>query len=85
MDRRGICLACHQEIPDQSLAVSFLHHIAEATGQVPVRRDQHNDLVHKILLATAWGQMLAPVGGLFVALTAGIWFWRRRRRKAAPA
>jgi len=85
MDRRGICLACHQEIPDQSLAVSFLHHIAEATGQMPVRRDQHNDLVHKILLATAWGQTLAP--GLFclAVLAGGLWLWKRRRRSATPA
>ena len=25
MDRRGVCLGCHQEIPDRSLAVSLLH------------------------------------------------------------
>ena len=42
IDRSGVCLSCHQEIPDQSLAVSLLHHIAEFTGQTPKTHDQHD-------------------------------------------
>ena len=35
ISREGTCLACHQDIPDESLAVSFLHHVAKYTGQLP--------------------------------------------------
>ena len=78
MTREGTCVACHQEIPDNSLAVTFLHHLAEYTGQIPKTRDQHNSLLHKILLTSAWIQVLAaagvPLGMIFL-----VWYWRRRR------
>lgn len=77
--REGTCLACHQEIPRESLAVSLLHHVAKYTGQLPATTDQHNSLLHKILLTSAWAQVggVAALGAL-AAVT-----WRRRRQKAA--
>ena len=79
LDRRGVCLACHREIPAESLAVSLLHHVAEATGQVPVTAEDHAGLLHKILLTVGWvqagGAVLVP---LLVLL--GIWRWRAGRR-----
>ncbi len=84
IDRQGVCLACHQEIPTASLAVSFLHHVAEATDQLPHQTGQHNSLVHKILLVTAWGQLtaavLVPLGGVGLVCGLGIWWFRRRKR-----
>ncbi len=77
--RKGTCLACHQEIPEASLAVSFLHHVAEYTGQLPKTTQQHGSLVHKILLLSAWIQLGLAVGLPLVGVT-GIWYWRRRRR-----
>ena len=35
ISRQGTCLACHHDLPEGSLAVSFLHHVAEYTGQLP--------------------------------------------------
>lgn len=83
MDRRGICLACHQEIPDQSLAVNLLHHVAKYTGQLPGNRDAHASLVHKILLLTAWGQAGLAVGGTSAMILTAVWFARRRKRRGA--
>ena len=81
MDRRGVCLACHQEIPDRSLAVSLLHHVAEYADQLPKTAAQHDSLIHKLLLATAWVQVggagAVPVVFLGVIL---VW-WARRRAK----
>lgn len=83
MDRRGVCLGCHQEIPTRSLAVGLLHHAAEHLGRIPKTSRQHDALIHKILLFAAWGQVLGGAGGgvLVVLLAAGV--WRRRRRGAA--
>ncbi len=64
LDRRGVCLACHHEIPAGSLAVNILHHVAEATGQLPVTAEQHGNLLHKVLLTAGWSQ----VGGAALVL-----------------
>ncbi len=81
ISREGTCLACHQEIPTQSLAVSFLHHVAKYSGQLPETTEQHNSLLHKVLLMSAWLQfamaILLPAG-----LTMAVIYWRRRRRIA---
>lgn len=80
ISREGTCLACHKNIPEASLAVSLLHHVAEYTGQLPETSSQHDSLVNKIVLSSAWAQ----VGGVFVlgivtALLGGRWIRRRRR------
>jgi len=81
IDRRGVCLACHEEIPDRSLAVSLLHHVAEYAGQLPKNRDEHTSLVHKILLFSAWGQVALGLGLPAALLVGGVWYVRRRRRQ----
>jgi hypothetical protein len=87
IDRRGLCLGCHQEIPDKSLAVGLLHHVAQYTDQLPKNRDEHASLIHKILLTTAWLQFAAMVGVPLVTMAGVIWFvrrrWRRSRRQPA--
>jgi hypothetical protein len=80
IDRNGVCLSCHQEIPDRSLAVSLLHHVARYSGQLPETADQHNSLLHKILLLSGWVQVLG--GGIILGVTVtGLWRWRRRRKR----
>ena len=82
MDRRGVCLACHQEIPDQSLAASFLHHAAKYAGMLPKTPKQHSALVYKILMVTAWLQTGLAIGAPPIALVCVLyWFRIRRRRK----
>ena len=82
IDRRGVCLSCHQEIPDRSLAVSLLHHVAEYAGQLPDEPQKHDALLHyKIMLFSAWIQVAAAIGGPLVVLGGGFWYWRRRRRR----
>ncbi len=79
MDRRGTCLGCHQEIPEASVAVSLLHHVAEVAGELPEDRDEHASLLNKIALTSAWAQVLGVVGG-GLALLIGAAAWVRRRR-----
>ena len=83
IDRRGVCLSCHQEVPDRSLAVNLLHHVAKYTGQLPETPDEHDSLIHKILLLSAWIQV-AVAGAAPLAVAVGaVWYWRRRRRSVA--
>ena len=80
IDRQGVCLACHQEIPDRSLAVSLLHHVAEYSNQLPKTDEQHASLLNKTLLFAAWVQV-GMMTGIPLVLAAGVlWYWRRRKR-----
>jgi hypothetical protein len=80
MDRQRLCLACHREIPSESLAVSLLHHVAEFGGMLPRTNEAHSSLIHKNLLLASWIQAGSILFGP-PALMAGIWWWQRRRRR----
>ena len=81
MTRTGTCIACHKEIPEASLAVSLLHHVAEFTGQLPKTSEQHDGLVNKIVLSSAWGQVLLALGGMLAgALVVGGLGYRRWKK-----
>ncbi len=86
ISRQGVCLSCHQEIPDRSLAVNLLHHVAEMTGQIPKTPEDHDFLVrNKILLLSAWLQVGLAAGTLLVGVVGVVWFWRRRKKRKAAA
>jgi hypothetical protein len=83
MAREGICLACHQEIPDESVAVNMLHHIGEFAGMLPTNNEEHSDLVHKTTMLAAWVQVAGGFAGGMFGLAVLIWWRRRRRAKQA--
>ena len=62
LDRRGVCLSCHKDIPKGNLAVSAMTHIAEMAN-VQIDKKEHNSILNKILNLGAWLQVL---GGIFV-------------------
>ncbi len=64
IDRRGICLSCHQSIPEGSLAVSAMTHIAEMV-ELDIDTKSHASILNKILHIGAWAQI---VGVIFVSL-----------------
>ncbi len=81
LDRRNVCIGCHSQIPEESLAVNLLHHIAEVSGLMPVSNSEHAALLRKILLGSAWMQV---AGGMVLLLSpAGAWWWWQRRRRPA--
>jgi len=75
MDRRGVCISCHKEMPSEDLAVSLLVHTAKVAG-VKIDNNMHHTLVNKSLLMTAWIQVLAGLLGGF-----GFIYWLIKRRK----
>lgn len=78
LDRRGACLACHQNIPDESLAVSLMTHMAEYAG-VEITTKEHSSILHKILLLSAWVQVLAVF--FFSAIFFFVLWWFKKKRK----
>ncbi len=78
MNRDGTCVACHKEIPENSAAINLLHHVAKYTGQLPVSSSEHGKLVNKIVLTSAWAQVLVAMG--LIAGVFGSVYWMARHR-----
>ena len=81
LDRHDVCIGCHQEIPEASLAVDLLHHVAEVTGGAPKSRTQHESLLRGVLLTSAWVEVLGALGLVLAAVGGAVFVVRRRRRR----
>ena len=60
VDRSGICLSCHVDIPNGSLAVSTMTHMAEM-AKIKIDNKTHKNIVNKTLNITAWMQIIAGI------------------------
>jgi len=75
LDRRGMCLSCHKDIPAGNLAVSAMTHAAQMAG-VKIDNKIHGDILNKMLNISAWVQVLLPIMiGMFL-----FWFFRIRKK-----
>ncbi len=77
LDRRGVCLSCHQTIPDKDLAVSLMVHIADM-AKVKIDNNMHKTILHKNLLLSAWIQILAGIFGILILLFFGYRLYRKK-------
>lgn len=77
LDRSGMCLSCHKDIPSGNLAVSALTHAKEMAG-IKIDREMHGDILNKLLNLGAWVQV---GGALIFGALAFWWFMRKRARK----
>jgi len=75
LDRQGVCLSCHQSIPDGDLAISSMNHIANMAG-LQIDNDMHKKILHKSIKISAWVQIGVPI---LLGVFGLIWFMRRRR------
>ncbi len=69
LDRRGVCLSCHQSIPEGDLAVSAMTHIADMAA-LEVDKEQHAAILNKILKLSAWVQLLGAFLALLIIMAA---------------
>ena len=60
LDRRGICLSCHKDIPKGSLTVSTMRHIADI-AEINIDKKVHEGILNKLLHLGAWFQVFIGV------------------------
>jgi len=65
MERSGVCLSCHQDIPNGTPSIKMLNMLAKMAGIVPETDKQHMGLLSKIMRLAANVQIF---GAAFVAL-----------------
>lgn len=70
LDRRGVCLACHEQIPSGDVAIDLLSHVKEVTDLREIDTGEHNDLIGKSNRIAAWAQVIGAfvLGVLLVLL-----------------
>ncbi len=76
VDRRGVCIACHKDIPKATLAISAMSHIAQM-AQVNIDKNMHENILNKTLHVSAWLQ----VGGVLVLALFLMYFLFFRKSK----
>jgi len=60
LDRSGICLSCHVDIPKGNLAISAMVHMSEMS-EMKIDNKMHKNIVNKTLHVTAWVQIIAAI------------------------
>jgi hypothetical protein len=78
VDRRGVCLACHQNIPEGTLAISAMSHIANM-AQVNIDKKMHENILNKTLHVSAWTQVGGTV--LLVLFLIYILFFKKSKER----
>jgi hypothetical protein len=77
LDRRGVCMSCHEDIPSGDLAVSTMVHVAKMTG-MRIDTKEHHGITNKLLRIGAWVQVIAVLVVLFVLYKL---FFRKRNNR----
>ena len=78
LDRSGVCLSCHMDIPKGNLAVSALTHMADM-ADVKIDNDVHKTIVNKSLNISAWFQVIIGIIiGLVLAYVIYLKYFKKR-------
>jgi hypothetical protein len=80
IERTGVCIACHQDIPDGIPSVAMLNKIGQLAGMLPETDEEHQVLTQKIMRMTARVQVFGPFLGV-VVLVLMVWLYKGRRKK----
>ncbi len=80
LDRSGVCISCHLDIPSGSLAIAAMSHMAQM-AEVSIDNDMHKTIVNKTLNVTAWVQVLGgALLGMLIMLGIYISFFKKQKR-----
>ena len=79
LDRDGVCLSCHKDLPNDP-AIDLMHHVNKYAGK-PVDRDRHSWIINKNTHVTAWLQAAFMIFGTITMILLIIVAVRKFRKK----
>lgn len=68
MERAGVCIACHQDIPDGNIQISTISLIGKFLGLTPHSDKEHSRLLNLDLNFTAIIELISPLLILFILI-----------------
>ncbi len=80
MERVGVCLSCHQDIPDGTPSIGMLKKIRKIAGTTPSTDEEHQGLVQDITRIATRVKVYGPIAAVIV-LALLVWFFFARRKK----
>ncbi len=79
MERVGVCISCHQDVPDGNIFIKATAAAGELLGMIPHTDHEHMKLLNSDIKWAAMTRMLFPV--IFIVfLIMAFWIWKLRRR-----
>jgi len=79
MERLGVCLSCHKEIPEGRFVYQVIAKVGDTLGMVPTNDVEHMKLIGKAMFIAANVQIFGPLLGLIVI---GLFIFVIRRGKS---
>ncbi len=81
MERVGVCISCHQDIPNGNLSMQAITKLGDMLGKTPHTDEEHSKLLNSDINWTATTRLLFPVFIIIVIIGFGIKFWWKRWKK----
>ncbi len=79
MERVGVCIACHKDIPDGNLAIKTIVKAGGILNMSPHFDEEHSKLLNSDIMLAAYVRLLGPV--VLVLVIVGFWWYRRRGKR----
>lgn len=81
LDRAGVCISCHNVIPDGDPAVGVMVHLRQYAGAA-VDNELHGDILSKNMRIGAWVQLVfGSIGAVFILYLLKIIFFGAKKRE----
>ncbi len=82
IERVGVCLSCHKEIPRGRFVYRTISKVGDYLGMIPKNDAEHKKLIGKAMLIAANVQIFGPIIGTLVVFLLIVYVVRRRRTSA---
>ena len=79
MERVGVCLSCHKEIPTERFIYRVIAKIGSITGLAPKTDPAHQKLIGRAMFIAANVEIFGALIGAIVGLIVIVYFVRRKR------
>jgi len=72
LDRRGVCISCHQTVPKKDIATDILSHVAQYSG-MEIDNKQHSKILNNSIKIAAWVEVLLMILGVISTVFLIVW------------
>ena len=80
MERIGVCLSCHKDVPTGSFAYRVLSGAESVLGRIPKTDDDHRALIGRVLYLAANVEVFGGVVAVLLACVLVVYLRRRKKR-----
>ena len=79
MERVGVCISCHKDLPDGNLAISAIVKAGDILGMTPHFDEEHSALLNSDIKLAAYIRIFGPTA--FALMMIALWYYHRRMKR----